>query len=328
MLQQTRVETVVPYYERFLAELPDMHSLAEATEERVLSLWSGLGYYRRARMLRAAAVRVVAQYGGRLPADATELRALPGIGPYTAGAVASIAFRKPEALVDGNVARVLSRLFAIELDVKSAAGSVRLWTVARQLVAQAKGNPGDYNQALMELGATVCVAGKPRCDACPVAAWCEARRRGIASELPRSAPRGLSPSVRRVAIVLASGSAVLLARRRPTGVFGGLWEPPFSVGESPAALAKLLRVKAGILAPCAGVVHVLSHQRMQITVFRGPIGRARRWPLPGADYDAVDVVPLAELPLRAHASLARKVLAAAGVLVLAKGPRRSVRSSR
>jgi A/G-specific adenine glycosylase len=155
MLQQTRVETVIPYYERFLRELPDVGSLAEATEDRVLSLWSGLGYYRRARMLHAAAMQVVAEHGGRVPAEPSQLERLPGVGAYTAGAVASIAFGGRAALVDGNVARVLARIFGVEDDVKSAAGSARIWSLARQLVAEVDGDPGDWNQALMELGATV-----------------------------------------------------------------------------------------------------------------------------------------------------------------------------
>ncbi len=325
MLQQTRVDTVTPYYERFLAELPDVWSLAEATQERVLSLWSGLGYYRRARLLQAAAARVVAEHGGRLPAEASELVRLPGIGAYTAGAVASIAFGKSEALVDGNVARVLSRLFAIESDPRSTAGRAQVWGLARRLVAQVEGDPGDWNQALMELGATVCVPREPRCDTCPVAGKCEARARGIASELPRSAPKARPSSMRRVAIVLASRTEVVLARRRLDGLFGGLWEPPTATGRDPAPLARSLRIKPGTVARSGQVVHVLSHRRMQIAVLRGPLGRRRRWPVPQG-YDAIQVVRIAELPNLAHSTLARKVLAAAGVLALAKAARRGLRS--
>jgi A/G-specific adenine glycosylase len=326
MLQQTRVETVTPYYQRFLAELPDVQSLAEATRERVLSLWSGLGYYRRARMLHEAAARVVADHGGRLPAEASELMGLPGIGAYTAGAVASIAFGKREALVDGNVARVLSRLFSIESDVKSAAGSTRVWGLARRLVAEVKGDPGDWNQALMELGATVCIPREPRCDVCPLARRCEGRARGIASELPRSAPKAKPSSVRCVAMVLASRTGVVMARRRPEGLFGGLWEPPLAEGRDPASLARSLHVEPGALAPSGKVVHVLSHRRMQIAVVRGPMGRRRRWPVPPG-YDAIEVVPIAALSGLAHSTLARKVLTAGGVLALAKAARRGLRSS-
>jgi A/G-specific adenine glycosylase len=326
MLQQTRVETVVPYYERFLSELPDVRCLAEAPLERVLALWSGLGYYRRARMLHVAAARVLAEHGGSVPTEASELQGLPGIGAYTAGAIASIAFGRAEALVDGNVARVLSRLFAIESDPKSTAGRQRIWALARQLVAEVDGDPGDWNQALMELGATVCVAGEPRCGVCPVAARCDARARGIAAELPRSAPRAAARSVRAVAIVLASSTEVLLAHRRPEGLFGGLWEPPMASGREPASLARVLHVDAGVLARAGQVEHVLSHRRMRVEVVRGPIGRRRRWRVPEG-YDAIEVVRVADLSLRAHSTLARKVLVAAGVLALAKAARRGLRSS-
>jgi len=329
MLQQTRVQTVIPYYERFLRELPDVRSLAEATEDHVLSLWSGLGYYRRARMLHAAAAQVVAEHGGHLPGKPSQLEGLPGVGAYTAGAVASIAFGERAALVDGNVARVLSRLFAIEDDVKTAAGSARIWSVARQLMAGVDGDPGDWNQALMELGATVCVPGEPRCHECPAARQCLARARGIASELPRSAPKARPVAVRRVALVLASRTAVLLARRRRVLLFGGLWEPPMAAGADAAPLASLLGVDVGILSPAGQIVHVLSHRRMQVAVLRGPLGRrkATAWPVPGADYDAIEVVPVAAVYARAHSTLARKVLAAGGLVPLAKAPRRGLRSS-
>jgi A/G-specific adenine glycosylase len=189
MLQQTRVETVLPYYERFLRELPDVASLAEAPEERVLALWSGLGYYRRARMLHAAAKKVAGEHAGRMPDDPAALRRLDGVGAYTAGAVASIAFGRRAALVDGNVARVLARLFAVEEDVKSAAGAARVWAIAERLVGAVQEPPGEWNQALMELGATVCVPRAPLCAVCPVAPWCAARSLGIAAELPRVSPK-------------------------------------------------------------------------------------------------------------------------------------------
>jgi A/G-specific adenine glycosylase len=328
MLQQTRVETVIPYYERFLRELPTVGSLAEATEDHVLSLWSGLGYYRRARMLHAAAAHVVAEHGGRLPSEPSKLEGLPGVGAYTAGAVASIAFGARAALVDGNVARVLARIFAVQDDVKTTAGSARIWSIARELVASVDADPGDWNQALMELGATVCVPVRPRCDACPAAAACQGRALGIASELPRSAPKTRPIPVSRVALVLASPTAVLLARRRRDTLFGGLWEPPFAEGTEPGPLAAILGVDPGSLSAAGRVIHVLSHRRMQVEVLWGPLARRRRWPLPGPDYDAVEVVDLAALPGRAHATLARKVLVAAGALTLAKAPRRGLRSSR
>ncbi len=325
MLQQTRVETVLPYYARFLRELPDVGSLAEAPEEQVLALWSGLGYYRRARMLHAAAKAVAAEQGGRLPESADELRQLRGVGAYTAGAIASIAFGQRAALVDGNVARVLARLYAIEDDVKSAPGARRVWELAEQLVAEVDGAPGDWNQALMELGATVCTPREPRCPECPVAPGCEARARGMVGELPRATAKRKPLTVNRVALVIASRSHVVLAHRRPEALVGGLWEPPIAEGTDPRALAARLGVE-GALRAGGRVVHVLSHRRMEVDVSAAALGRRRRWSPPSADYDAVEVVRIDEMSARAHSTLARKVLAAAGVLPLAKAPRVGLRS--
>jgi A/G-specific adenine glycosylase len=311
MLQQTRVDTVIPFYERFLRELPTVHHLAEATRERVLSLWSGLGYYRRARMLHDAAKRAVA-FHGAVPSELAELRELEGVGAYTAGAVASIAFGRRAAVVDGNVARVLARLFAIEDDVKTAGGRARLWRLAEELVSEGDGDPGDWNQALMELGATVCVPRQPDCGNCPVRDLCLARERGLAGQLPRAAPKRAPVAMRRVAIVLASSKAVLLARRRSDVLFGGLWEPPSAGGEV-AALAARLGMDVRSLSRAGEVVHVLSHRRMLVEVFRGPVGRRVTWPLPGSDYDAIELVGFEHLGVRAQATLARKVLSVADV---------------
>jgi A/G-specific adenine glycosylase len=324
MLQQTRVETVLPYYARFLRELPDVVSLAEATEERVLALWSGLGYYRRARMLHAAAKAVAGEHGGLLPRGLPELRRLQGVGAYTAGAIASIAFGERAALVDGNVARVLSRQFAIEDDVKSAVGAARVWAIADELVADVD-TPGDWNQALMELGATVCTPREPRCGECPVAAGCRGRALGIAGELPRASPKRKPRTVRRVALVIASSTHVVLARRRREALFGGLWEPPAADGVDPGPLAAELGIGAA-LRPGGRVVHVLSHRRMEVDVSVAPLGRRRRWSTPGTEYDAIEVTRLDEVASRPHSTLARKVLAAAGVLPLAKAARTGLRS--
>jgi A/G-specific adenine glycosylase len=316
MLQQTRVNTVVPYYERFLRELPTVGHLAEAPEERVLALWSGLGYYRRARMLHAAAKQVALLHDGVVPSGLDELRRLKGIGAYTAGAVASIAFGRRAAVVDGNVARVLARLFAIEDDIKTARGNARLWRLAEQLVVDGDGDPGDWNQALMELGATVCVPRAPRCDDCPAKALCAGREQGIAERLPRIPPKRAPTLVERVALVLTSDRGVLLARRRGDVLFGGLWEPPSAdadAGRGLAELASALGVDPRTLAPAGEVVHVLSHRRMRVEVARGPLGDRRRWALPGSDYDAVERVALEDVGSRAQATLARKVLAVAGV---------------
>jgi A/G-specific adenine glycosylase len=314
MLQQTRAATAIPYWERFLRELPTVHSLAEAPEERVLALWSGLGYYRRARMLHAAAKRVVSSYEGRLPRDAEALRALEGIGDYTAGAVASIAFKQRVAAVDGNVARVLTRLLAIEDALESPHGRARarVRAAADALAAIDEGDAGDWTQALMELGALVCTPRQPRCRDCPLRARCAAFARGIAADLPRKVTRSAQPVVHLVAIVLSSGRAdrrtVLLARRRTDALFGGLWEPPLAPRSGAQALAARLGVKLGVLEKAGDVIHVLSHRRMHVRVLRGALPRRSTFALPGPDYAAIEPVPYREIPTRAHATLTRKVL--------------------
>lgn len=335
MLQQTRVETVLPYYERFLRELPTVGALAEAPEEKVLSLWSGLGYYRRARMLHAAAKQVAADHDGVVPGDALGLRALPGVGAYTAGAIASIAFGRHAALVDGNVARVLARLFAIEEDVAGGARAT-LWGLAETLVSHPTGEPGDFNQSLMELGATVCVPRSPRCDACPVRAQCGGQAAGIAAELPRKKAKRAPVPVERTALVLASKTHLLMARRRPEVLFGGLWEPPATAvtpgipvpsrdlgrrrgdGERHAldsagqALAARLGCDLDDLVPAGRVVHVLSHRLLQVEVLCGPLRQAGRpkggFVAPSDEYDAVEAVAWSDVAERPQASLTAKIL--------------------
>jgi A/G-specific adenine glycosylase len=328
MLQQTRAATVIPYWERFVRELPTLHSLAEAPVERVLELWSGLGYYRRARMLQAAARRVVSEYGGELPREPESLLSLEGVGGYTAGAIASIAFKQRVAAVDGNVSRVLARLFAVEDDVTAAAGRARVQSAAQALAEIDEGDPGDWSQALMELGALVCTPRKPRCPSCPARTHCEAFARGIEQEFPRKKKKREPRVVRRVAIVLTThdvrgrGEAVLLARRRPDVLFGGLWEPPSAPRSRKRLLAARLGVKLGELRDAGEVVHVLSHRRMHVQVLHGfcVLNSRTRSPLGagadlGADYVATRLVPYADLRLPAHAALTRKVLAMASVAI-------------
>lgn len=321
MLQQTRVETVIPYWARFLDRYATVHALAEAPLDDVLAMWSGLGYYRRARMLHAAAKHVAAA-GGAFPSDVEALRAVPGIGPYTAGAIASIAFDRPAALVDGNVARVLARIFAIEDDVRGAKGLARVWAIADALVPERRA--GDHNQALMELGATVCVPREPRCLACPVQDLCAARARGLEKTLPLLRTKAKPRDVRRVALVLMRRAGVVLARRRPEGVFGGMWEPPSieveaGVSDSEIAswarprFAALVGARLGKLEACAEIVHVLSHRRMSVQVLRAHLtapARARIAPSDG-EYDAIEDVDPAALDRRGTTTLARKILAAA-----------------
>lgn len=319
MLQQTRVETVVPYYARFLAALPTVHALAAAPESEVLRLWSGLGYYRRARMLHAAARRLVRDADGVFPEEPASLRELEGVGAYTAGAVASIAFGRRTPVVDGNVARVFSRLFVIREDVKTPAVVGRLWDLAARLVAEAPGDPGDWNQALMELGATVCTPKAPSCRTCPVREHCGARKVGLVDELPVATRKAAPRLVRRVAVVVTNAEAVLLARRRRDALFGGLWEPPGVAAPRGRAsgLDELLRGLGGsptALRPVGDVDHVLTHRRMRVHVMAGRAGIRRRWIIPSDEYDAIELVPRASLGGRGISTLALKILRLAEVV--------------
>lgn len=273
MLQQTRVAVVVPYWQRWMERFPSAVALAGAPLDEVLAAWSGLGYYGRAQNLHRGAREVVARYGGRLPDTAAELRSLPGIGRYTAGAIASMAFDRREPLVDGNVARVLARLFAVEEDVKSAAGQGRLWQLAAALVPADA--PGDFNQALMELGATVCAPAAPRCAGCPLAASCRAHREGRTGELPRLPPRRREadkPLLAAAAAWVERAGKLLLARREPGGLFGGLWELPQAASRE--ALAETLAGFGLSWRAPRRPVHrhrqVLSHRRLAIAVYAAP----------------------------------------------------------
>ena len=312
MLQQTRVETVIPYYERFIARWPGVAQLAAAELDDVLEAWSGLGYYRRARQLHEAAGEVVARHGGELPRTAEELVGLTGVGRYTAGAIASIAHGQATPVVDGNVIRVLCRLFGFEEDMRAAKGQRRVWDRAERLVVDDA--PGDFNQALMELGATVCTPRRPRCDACPVAEPCVARRQERTEELPLLSKKKPPTAQSLVAVVVRhADGGVLLAQRVRDGLFGGLWEPPMVAGED---LGRVRREMSdhGIssrrhLTVVGRVQHVLSHRRFTIEVAAGHTGR--RWSLPRkppAPYDRLAWCSVGDV---AVSTLARKVLALA-----------------
>ncbi|WP_233104140.1 A/G-specific adenine glycosylase [Haliangium ochraceum] len=280
MLQQTRVAAVIPYFERWLARFPTIATLAEAPLDDVLAQWSGLGYYSRARNLHRGAQEVMQRFGGRVPASVEELRTLPGVGPYTAGAIASIAFALPAPLVDGNVARVLARLYAIEGDIKASATMRALWRLAGELVpAEA---PGDFNQGLMELGATVCTPTRPTCLLCPLSDHCRARASGREHELPRMPARKRPEELALLAadaLWIERRGRLLLARRRPEGLFGGLWELPqleraaettaASAPPDAAALRALLDPAVAVCGaePVAEHRQVLSHRRLHIRVF-------------------------------------------------------------
>ena len=271
MLQQTRVSAVLPYYDRFLEELPDIPALAACGEEKLHKLWEGLGYYSRVRNLQKAARIVCEQYGGDLPADYEALRGLPGIGDYTAGAVASIAFGIPVPAVDGNVLRVFARLYNDDADVMTPAAK-KAFTV-RVLDQMPKATPGPYNEALMELGALVCVPGAPRCEVCPLAQLCQGYAAGRAAELPvKPAPKAKGRVPVTVALI-ESERGVLLQRRPARGLLAGLWQPAaweksLTREELTAALAALgVRAALGEALPPAK--HVFTHKIWELGGWRG-----------------------------------------------------------
>jgi len=255
MLQQTRVEAVIPYFERFLASFPDLHSLARAPEPAVLAAWSGLGYYSRARNLHRGAKQVAA--AGE-PTGYEDLRALAGIGPYTAAAIASIAFGQPHAAVDGNVMRVVSRVTGDSGEISSPATKARFTEAARLLLD--RGRPGDFNQAMMELGAMVCVPRSPRCAECPVARFCLARATGRENELPVKLKKNASRDVPLDLALVSNRSGLFLIQRAPgERRLAGFWELP----------AKNLFPRwRGQLT--AQFTHQIVNDRFRISVFKGP----------------------------------------------------------
>lgn len=234
MLQQTRVEAVKGYYDRFLACLPDVSALAEAEEEELLKLWEGLGYYNRVRNMQKAAKILVEQYGGEMPADYEAIRALPGIGDYTAGAISSIAFGLPYPAVDGNVLRVMSRITCSEEDIAKESTKQKL---KQDLTMIMPSESGDFNQSLMELGATICIPnGKPLCEQCPVMHLCKAFREGRETELPVKSGKKERRIEHRAVFLVSCGDRTLLHRRPEKGLLAGLWEfPNVTVGKKPGA---------------------------------------------------------------------------------------------
>jgi len=224
MLQQTQVATVKPYFERFVQALPTIEALGAADEQQVLRLWEGLGYYRRARQLHQAARVIVAEHGGRFPCDREAVRRLPGIGRYTAGAILSIAFDAREPILEANSTRLLARLAAYRGDPASTAGSRILWAVAEAVLPRK--NVGAFNQALMELGSTVCLPKAPRCDACPVAVLCRARAAGLQAAIPAAKPKRPAEERREAAVLVHRRGRVLVVQRPEGQRWAGLWDFP------------------------------------------------------------------------------------------------------
>ena len=300
MLQQTRVDQGTPYYERFLERFPTLEALAEAEEEAVLKQWEGLGYYTRTRNLHRTARIVMEQYGGRFPESADLLQLLPGIGKYTAGAVASIAFGQRAPVVDGNVKRVLARLNALAEPVDLPATEETLWTLATALLPSRQ--PGDFNQAMMELGARLCTPKTPNCGDCPVRRHCEAYERNIQETLPNKKAKKTIPHYEIVVAAIYQDGAYLIGKRPSAGFLGGLWEFPggkLQAGEThQQALERECREELGIEIKVGGLVavakHAYTHFKVTLNVYRctlvsgTPEARAHtelRWVAP-KDFDA------------------------------------------
>jgi A/G-specific adenine glycosylase len=284
MLQQTRAQTVIPYYERFIERFPDVKALSDAGEAQVLTYWSGLGYYSRARNLQRAARVILAS--GQFPSDYDGIRELPGVGPYTAAAVASIAFNAPHAVVDGNVLRVIARLSDDGADIASSKTLARFQQIADQWLDHR--HPGQFNQAMMELGATICLPRKPHCPLCPVAKWCEGRKAGRQYELPvkrsKAEPRHIQIQV---AIIQKAGSVLL--RRRPAGAsqMPGFWELP-APDDLPSWRAR---------EALGSFRHTITNHHYTVTVLRGTVTRVP----PGFQWqrNGIDRIPLTTVTKKA-----------------------------
>ena len=314
MLQQTRVETVVPYFERFLERFPSLEALARASEEEVLEAWSGLGYYRRARALRAGAIRVLQEHGGSFPEDEKAALDLPGIGPYAAGAIRSIALGVRAPILDGNVTRILSRVFGIAGDVSKAAVRRVLWDVATSMVEA--DDPSDVNQAQMELGALVCTPVSPSCSECPLERHCVARRRGTVDRLPELPARRPTVDVRRVVLLVRHGDRVLLRQRRDEELSAGLWDLPgaftgaegdVSTGFDDAVSLLPFAIERG--DELGRARHAVTYRRIALEVISAtpalPLRRSRRR---GPDGARLEWVEPSEALSRALSSPAREVL--------------------
>jgi A/G-specific adenine glycosylase len=313
MLQQTRVVAVIPYYQRFLEAFPDVQALARANTERVLAHWAGLGYYSRARNLQRAAREIVARHSGRFPRDYDAALALPGIGHYTAAAVLSIAYDQLHAVLDGNVARVLARISAQRGDLRAPATWRKLEAAAQDLLA--RNAPGDWNQAMMELGATVCTPSKPRCIECPVTKWCRARKLGIAEQLPAKRKKPATVHVTLAAAVLLDpqGCTLLMRQSDSDGaLFSRMWQfPALEVsGKSPAAaLAQHMLENFHVeiedaLMPLAPARHSVTYRNVRLQPFLAPIARLPQ--IAGAQ-----VVPLSQIRRLPISNATQKIAAAA-----------------
>ena len=317
MLQQTQVKTVIPYYERFMARFPDSKTLAAARLQDVLKLWEGLGYYARARNLHRAAQRVMLDHLGQVPRTYQTFHSLPGVGDYIAAAVLSIAFRQPMAVVDGNVKRLLARLMKLDAPVNQSS-SYRVYRKHADQLLFSK-DPGNYNQAVMELGALICAPRQPSCENCPVSVFCESLRAGSVDQFPKRVTGRPVPEYRIAVGVVMKGDHLLIAQRKTEGLLGGLWEFPggkIKPGESGRAacvreIREELNLDVTVAAKICRVRHAYTHFKIDMDVYachyrsgrvrrNGPVDHRwvrlkgiERFPIPGANHKIL-------LPLRAY----------------------------
>jgi len=327
MLQQTQVPTVLPYYRRFLRRFPTVRALESAPEQTVLKVWQGLGYYRRAMNLRRAARTIVRDHGGRVPADPAVFAALPGVGRYTAGAVLSIAFGVPLAALDGNAARVIVRWFAVTDCIDKARVRRALWETAASLVP--KRLPGNWNQAVMELGSRICTPRGPRCPACPVRGECLAYERGLQENIPVRRARRKVPHIEVGVGIVWRGRRVLICKRRREAMLGGLWEFPGGKRDPGETIQQCVRrelkeecdLQVTVGRHMVDVMHAYSHLRVTLRCYHATAapGRARclgcddlrwvrpseiaRFPLPVADVKILEALGIDRAAARRNASL-------------------------
>ena len=273
MLQQTRVEAVIPYFQRWMARFPSVFELATAPQQDILTMWEGLGYYARARNLQRAARLIVDEYDGQLPQDPQALLTLPGIGRYSAAAIASIAFGQDMAALDGNIRRVLARVFDVDIPARSTQGERLLWQLAEENLPA--GSAGEYNQAMMDLGASICTPSSPNCVACPVADHCEARKLGIQEARPVKKAKAAIPHYTVTAAVLRRNGQVFIAQRPDSGLLGGMWEFPGGKTEPGENLRTCLKreiceelgVDIEVGAPFGIYEHAYTHFRITLHAF-------------------------------------------------------------
>jgi A/G-specific adenine glycosylase len=284
MLQQTQVATVIPYFMRWMDKLPSVSELARADERDVLSLWEGLGYYSRARSLLKAAHLVMVQFGGQIPSSVDELLQLPGVGRYTAAAISSMAFGRDEAALDGNIKRVFARVYGVTVPADSTAGEKALWQIADRNLPE--GQAGDYNQALMDLGALLCLPQNPLCGECPLRLICAARRKGVQADLPGRRKKAFIPTRIKAAAVIIREESALLIQRPSKGLLGGMWEFPAAEVkkdprlELPQVIEKSYGIRISKVSFLDKFIHAYSHFKLTEHAFLCTLKTRKHLPEP------------------------------------------------